>query len=252
LRQQAAQHGLPVPEVVDAAADSSWLCERHLTGAPLNRLPDRAVAHHQALEVARCLATFSNDSRHTTTIADYHDELLGSSHQILGDIATSSLGQKTARVLSRIREQLAPELDQPIDTSIAHGDFQPANLLWDGAKTWLIDWEFSGRRQHGYDALVFSLHTRHPTGLATRLDRFIDAGATSDTLTSCWRGTHWKTAAERRTSILLLALEEVTLSLREGRMCGRVLHPGLRMLLAELGSWLDQARTPAPSAGVHL
>jgi len=62
-------------------------------------------------------------------------------------------------------QHILPTVGGQILTALTHGDFQPGNILVDGDRVWLIDWEYSARRQVGYDALVYALCSRFPSPL---------------------------------------------------------------------------------------
>ena len=62
--------------------------------------------------------------------------------------------------------------------SRSHGDFQPGNVLLDGEGCLtLIDWEETDIRSSCYDAMVFSLSARFPSGLSGRVHAFLKDGA---------------------------------------------------------------------------
>ena len=43
-----------------------------------------------------------------------------------------------------------------IPTTLTHGDFQPANIIYcNKEKTFIIDWEYSSRRFEAYDQFVY-------------------------------------------------------------------------------------------------
>ena len=99
-------------------------------------------------------------------------------------------------------------------TALTHGDFQPGNMLVDGNKVWLIDWEYSGRRQVGYDALVYALRSRFPDGLAARMGQMLDGSGAMESLPLSL-GLDWQDAAHRRAHLWLFLLEELALHLAE-------------------------------------
>ena len=57
---------------------------------------------------------------------------------------------------------------------ISHNDANPVNILWDGARAWLVDWEASGLLHPHYDLATFALFLRLEDdvafGLAARHD----------------------------------------------------------------------------------
>ena len=58
----------------------------------------------------------------------------------------------------------------------SHGDFQPANILYnfDNNSTIIIDWEYVSLRSRWYDAFVFELNARSPMFLSSRLINFLN------------------------------------------------------------------------------
>ena len=143
---------------------------------------------------------------------------------------------------------LEPHGDEPLATEVCHGDFQPGNILQDGECYWLIDWEYSARRQLGYDALVYGLQARFPKGLGRRLTAFARGDlAERDPLLNRWSGVDWTgSPRRRRVSALVLALEELVLRLEESSVpCFTALDRGLPILVGELAGWLQAEGSPS-------
>src|SRR6185295_16070966 len=78
-----------------------------------------------------------------------------------------------------------------IITAQTHGDFQAGNVLVEGTGVWLIDWEYTGRRQSGYDALTFALVARFPAGLAERIRAATVAPVSAPEFLHKWPGLEW-------------------------------------------------------------
>jgi hypothetical protein len=76
--------------------------------------------------------------------------------------------QRAAKVIQRSRE---------IPMSLTHGDFQPGNLIVpadaDNSGLWLIDWEDADVRASIYDVMTWTLQSRAPKGLASRVEAFL-------------------------------------------------------------------------------
>jgi Ser/Thr protein kinase RdoA (MazF antagonist) len=57
---------------------------------------------------------------------------------------------------------------------VSHNDVNPANVVWDGARAWLVDWEVAGLNHAHYDLAVFAMFLRldddSAFGLAERHD----------------------------------------------------------------------------------
>jgi len=43
---------------------------------------------------------------------------------------------------------------------VSHNDVNPGNILWDGARAWLVDWEVAGLNHPHYDLAVFAMFLR--------------------------------------------------------------------------------------------
>jgi len=136
---------------------------------------------------------------------------------------------------------LLPAGGDRLPTVLAHGDFQPANILVDADRLWLIDWEYSGRRQAAYDALTFMLQSRFTRGLSGRLQRFIAQGIPDDGLWpdfSCY-ANGWQDSRSRLLYGSLFLLEEMALRLEENNNPSFVqLDNGLNILQQEISHCL--------------
>lgn|GEM_PF-4902584 len=53
--------------------------------------------------------------------------------------------------------KLAQQAAGKLITAVTHGDFEPGNIIANGDRYWLTDWEYSDRRQAAYDGLVYVL-----------------------------------------------------------------------------------------------
>ncbi len=123
-------------------------------------------------------------------------------------------------------------------TGQTHGDFQPGNVLVDGDKFWIIDWEYAARRQALYDTLVFSCQARGGQGIAKRLQGFVDFGldplVTSEQLEVVC--AELADRALRRRHAALFLLEELDLRLAENA------HPRLTAISSGLGQLLTEIK----------
>ncbi|TMA30935.1 MAG: hypothetical protein E6J79_20785, partial [Deltaproteobacteria bacterium] len=177
-----------------------------IPGTPLNRLP-LAEQRARALEAARAaLGRLTARTAQQVAVTDY----LGSLVQQLEDgIAAAplfagcraSLGHTVAALARAVERFPGPS---SIATAETHGDFQPGNVLVAGDAIWLIDWEYTARRQSGFDLLTYGLAARFPAGLATRVRdaASADADRLAETLRG-WPGTDWSTIGARRRGLAL-------------------------------------------------
>jgi len=79
-----------------------------------------------------------------------------------------------AAALEPILQAAAAALARDPRRVVSHNDANPGNILWDGARAWLVDWEVAGLNHPHYDLAVFAMFLRldddSAFGLAARLD----------------------------------------------------------------------------------
>ena len=244
-RREAARLSLPVPELKSVAADGSWFSESYVSGTPLNRLADREGASRAASRAACALFRLLEETAGEEYVTDYCERLR---EKIMSRVESSHLlSEFDRRQISRSVKSLAREIyglrpaaGSRVVTALAHGDFQPANILSNDEGVWLIDWEYSGRRQSGYDALVFALGSRSPEGLSERLARFVACGLPESYSIERlpWPGAGWRGAEGRRLRGALFLLEELSMHLEENAdPCFSRPGEGLMVLRREIDRW---------------
>jgi len=247
-RRQAEKLGLSVPPLEVVAEDGTWFKERYISGTPLNRINDKDLARRTVKNISESLHRLLRKTMRDEFLKDYVEGLqtriqqLVDTNHLLSVSDKQSLLRDTEAILQRI-DTLRPYIGSYITTAMTHGDFQPANILLNQGGTWLIDWEYSARRQAGYDALVFSLNSRFPRGLATRLKSAINRKDLTQTLLMTdWPGLHWDDASWRRIHTELFLLEELLIHLEENAQPSFTrIGSGLNMLQVEIKRWLNYA-----------
>ncbi len=220
-RRMAETLGLPVPALVQVGATGLWFKERYLSGTPINRLAnatERQAGERAAMVALQRLveATAREEpvEEYVARQADVVRTLISASHLLTQEQRNTLLA-----ALGQIQNLVAAQqqaLGGRLLTALTHGDFQPGNILLNQDGTWLIDWEYSARRQIAYDALVFALGARSPHGLAQRIHALL-LGQASDgnTLLDGWPGLDWHDRQARRIYLAIFLLEELALHMQE-------------------------------------
>ena len=242
MRRQAIEIGLPVPRILQVAESGRWIVEEYVVGTPLNRIGDASVrssALHQALDaILRLGAATEETFTHEDYLALLQRDLEGPLEK-LRSLDSEAHGE-ACRVRGLLLASLQSEGSSSLLASLAHGDFQAANVLVDGDGIRLIDWEYSGLRQAGYDLLVFHLGSRSPSGLSDCLSQFVTEGRLPSPDASGIQ-ERWSTSEARLGVARLFLLEELILWISErGRQTASSLPPGSSSLLHEIDTFMTQ------------
>jgi len=231
LRRSAPD--LPIPRLCSVAPAEDWFTEELIPGTPLNRLAGSADRARAFAAARAALGRLVARTLRPVGVKDYVDSLVRDvedARSAASLLASATLG-RTAASLARVVERLPGP--STVDTAETHGDFQPGNVLVARDGVWLIDWEYTGRRQAGFDVLTHGLAARFPAGLAARVQE-----ATCDGLGRSmqgWPGVDWSTADARRRALALFLLEELVVRVRENASPRfRALTPGTPRLFEEI------------------
>ena len=245
-RQQAEELGLPVPPLEAVAEDGTWFREHYVSGTPVNRLANTAEARQAVANAAQALHCLLKHTMQEELLSEYVERLAVQAQAHIAANHLLSEGQKGS--LMHTVDDLVAQVNAlqlavggGILTALTHGDFQPANILVNRDNVWVIDWEYSARRQAGYDALVFVLDSRFPRDLAARLQTFVARGWEGAVSIGdlAWPGVNWQEADGRRLHGALFLLEELVLHLEENANPRFVrLGEGLAIVQEEINRWV--------------
>lgn len=87
--------------------------------------------------------------------------------------------RRAAVVARRVRQVVRPALaldavrarrilgSSELPSVTSHGDFHPGNVLFEGGRVWVFDWELSGVRPYGYDLMQFRANLVDPSERAS-------------------------------------------------------------------------------------
>lgn len=239
VRQQAVECNISVPRLVETADDGSWFSEAYVSGTPVNRLANQTQAVNAVHVVLSGLEQLRVDTKEETGASTYIQELTQRIRRLVQRIALIDDDQSNQLVhlVDALVEQGRSQPDTPLVTALCHGDLQPGNILLNDDGTWLIDWEYAGRRQVAYDIMVYALSSRFPLDLAQRADAFVATGNLSAGLDH--QNVIAKTASGRKQQVSIFFLEELAFHLEENSQpLFNQLGSGLSLLSAEIGRWL--------------
>lgn len=219
---------LPGPRLLEANLEQGWYREQRISGLPLNRLADADRVQH-SLDAAR-QALFGLYSR--TLLAEPVSEWLDDRLQritaaveelpaIYGAGIRERILGLAQRLANQLRQHFTSADRMAVPTALTHGDFQSANILvpalLEDGPVYLIDWEHGGRRCVWYDALVFELRSRFPSGLSGRIAAWQQGTQQQASLAWCGEAVaDWRAA----TCISTFLLEDLLLRLMDTTIPG--------------------------------
>jgi hypothetical protein len=211
---------LPAPGIQRVADDNTWYSEDLISGTPINRLQRQSSVKNAVDNVTSSLFKLYRKTAKEIETKGYVEELGQSIEGHLHHAKIPSSMKKDLNndfyQLKNIVKRLIKFGHKRIITCQTHGDFQPANILIEKGRSWLIDWEYSSRRQIAYDGLVYSLASRFPMGLGNRIGQALDESSNDcDFLIDTWPQIEWQDKIQKRVMIALFLLEELDLKLRE-------------------------------------
>jgi len=186
---------LPGPKILDANLDEGWYVEEIISGLPLNRLAEESLATTTLLAAQSAMMSLYKRTLQSLAIDEWlvnrgkqFHQAVQSLPDIYDETTRNSIVYHADNLLSFIKDGTSS--DQLLPLAITHGDFQDANILRPQDKlnlpVYLIDWEYSAQRCIWYDALVYSLKSRFPRELSSRVNDWItDKSMQHDALSWC-------------------------------------------------------------------
>ncbi len=213
---RSAHPYLPTPRILKKSGNGDWYSEELILGTPINRLKDQRQADDAVQKIVPLLFRLYKETQKFERVQDYIERIVSRIGQYINRNCLLSTSQRDTLTAAVKRLSCAANgLSGDIITVQVHGDFQPANILVGDGGSWLIDWEYSTRRQSGYDGLVYTLYSRRSDGLAHRISCAIDGTLQADALLVDWPGLEWQEHNKRPARIALFLLEELDLKLLE-------------------------------------
>ncbi len=207
---------LLAPRILEHCPSGKWYREELILGTPINRLKDQRQARDALAQIMPSLF----DLYETTRREDDADQYIGKveSHIVQLMERNHLLSGSQREFLGNAVPQLvafAQKGSSCISTVQAHGDFQPANILVGDGGPWLIDWEYTMRRQLDYDALVFVLYSRRSAGFAIRFKNALKGTIDRSLLPPEWPLLKSCGPEDRVRLLALFLMEELELRLIE-------------------------------------
>jgi hypothetical protein len=235
-----------IPKLLSASVDADYYVEERIQGVPLNRLSKRSDRNFCLQQSKECLAKLSDETREMRKLQDWLVHLRNKLNMCGDFFPNERRDNQWSEIIQLSKDLLCiAEVagEEVISTTITHGDFQPANVIYSNnkqdSKVFLIDWEYAGRRFEPYDKFVYFFRSRFPEGLGTRLlelqkDSFsADDSYNWPDLRSTGPHTSW--------ALAVLLLEDLLVRVGESSVPSYSgVNLGLGIFLQEIRAWLNK------------
>jgi len=209
---------LPTPKIHTYGNNGLWYCEEYVSGISPDRI-DKQKRQAVLVDALGQIHRMLHETKKTEPLNEYVKLLKKRISKNIDMIPY--LDSKTKNNFMDLLIILINATNFFSDTNICiaycHGDFQPGNIIYDGRKTWILDWEHSRVRQIGYDLFVLMLNSRVLNGFYNRFmtlinDRF-DKSQTE--LMNNWPELKWEVKYNKKLYPILFLLEELDFHLEE-------------------------------------
>ncbi len=151
---------MPIPKYQIVNHEKNWYSEEYICGTGVDRI-SKQLRKTALNEVIFFMNKMIKDSIVELPLSKYLNEITLRIKNNLKNISFSN--PYTSKEITSIINQLSGSLynsNKKILLCQSHGDFQEGNIIFDGEKNWILDWEYSRTRQVCYDLLVLLLKPR--------------------------------------------------------------------------------------------
>ena len=211
---------LPIPKIHSYGNNGLWYCEEYISGISPDRI-GRNKGRVVLLETVQYIQKMLSETKQREHLSEYVECLLKKIND--GINQTKHIDAQVKAAITDIASMLVTHLNKysnhSITTAYCHGDFQEGNIIHDGEKTWILDWEYSGRKQIGYDLFVLLLKSRVSKSFSNRFKGLMnnELNENQRELINYWLEIKWDVKSLKEIYLTLFLLEELNFHIEENR-----------------------------------
>ena len=211
---------IPIPRILESAADDTWYCEEYIIGVPTNRLSD-AYANKTLFQAVDCVHQMLIETKRDVILSEYGAALeyhinigINQILYISEDVASDLKG-----IASRLVSCLDTYHDQCLTVAYCHGDFHQGNILAQEDKFWILDWEYSGEKQIGYDLMILLLGSRVAKGFSESFFKIVNDNFDDlqRGLIANWPELKWSDINRKKSHLVVFLLEDILFHISESK-----------------------------------
>ncbi len=211
---------LPIPKIIDSGSDGTWFCEELVSGVPPNRL-DRAYKEEKLLQAVNCIHQMLIETKRDVILSKYIEALTRRIYEGISQIqhmkkdVKSDLKDITLKLVSLLHGYE----DHVFTVAYCHGDFHQGNVLANKDSFWILDWEYSGEKQIGYDLLVLLIESRIEKGFAERFLKIVknQFDNLQNSLIDNWPELDRENGSIKKVNLVVFLLEDLLFHLNESK-----------------------------------
>jgi len=237
---------IPTPEIKFINKSPYWYIEEYISGSSPDRMNNKK-GEEIIIKATKYIHKMLKSSTQKELVSLYISTL---ERKIEGCFSDSSninleIRDRIKKIVELIVNKLEKYGDMHINTAYCHGDFQLGNIICNkNLKFWIIDWEFSGKKQISYDLLVLLLKSRYKNGLTKRFINLIDNNINKFNLNlmSNWPGISFENKKEMGVSLLIFIFEELIFHVSESS--NKQFYPNFQSLEERLNQFESISKLP--------
>jgi len=203
---------LPIPKIDEYSDHGLWYREERIVGLSPNRMA-KSKGEGVLCKVVENIFKMLNETKKETTVFEYTKTLQKKINNDLGSISyiDKKVKHKMKNIVSTLVETLEEHLNVPINIAYCHGDFHQGNILSDEENYWILDWEYSGYKQIGYDLFILLLESRIENGFSDRFYKLMNNKFDRNQmeLINNWPGINWKDETLKKIYLTIFLLEDI-------------------------------------------
>lgn len=207
---------ITVPKIHTSNKNSFWYCEEYITGLSPDRMGKKGeeILKDSIKMIHNLINKTNKEENHNTYLELIKNRILNRLKSI--EHFNKDLKKRIISILEILLNHLELSDNASFSLSYCHGDFQQGNIIFDGEKTWILDWEYSGFKQPGYDIFVLLLQSRVPKMLTKNFLRFYDGDTSKkeNLMLKQWPKIKWSNGYKHFHLILFL-VEELDLHIED-------------------------------------
>ena len=209
---------LPIPKIIEAGDNTNWYSEEYINGKPPNRL-DKDSAKRTLFKAVEHIQRMLNETKRNVILSEYVAKLETEINFGINKILHINLAvtNDIKSIVASFCSYLRKSGNKEIKLAYCHGDFHQGNILSNNDDFWILDWEYSGVKQIGYDLFILLLESRIDNGFFKRYLKLLnnDLNESQMNLANDWPGLNWNDKTVKARYLIVFLLEDLLFHIEE-------------------------------------